>query len=58
METLFEEISKVLKEKNEIIETLKWQVEYLKKENDEMAKVIGELKNDIEKHKENEANRV
>ena len=51
METLIKEIDKLLEEKNSRIDLLKWEVEYLKKEN-------AELKTDIEKYKENEVNKV
>ena len=51
METLLKEIDKLLESKNETITVLEWQVDLLKKE-------IAELKNDIEKYKENEVNRV
>ena len=51
METLMKEINGLLEDKNATITILKWEIEQLKKEN-------AELKNDIEKYKENEANRV
>lgn len=51
METLFREINEILASKNTEITLLKWEIERLKKENTE-------LKNDIEKYKENEVNRV
>ena len=41
------EINEVLKDKNLKIALLEWEIEQLKKEN-------AELKNDIEKYKENE----
>ena len=47
METLMKEINNLFEEKNRRIDILEWQVEQLKKEN-------AELKNDIEKYKENE----
>ena len=47
MKTLFQELNKVLEDKNLKIALLEWEVESLKKEN-------AELKNDIEKYKENE----
>ena len=46
-----QEISKLLEDKNSQISVLKWDVERLTKEN-------AELKQDIEKYKENEAGRV
>ena len=51
METLFNELNKVLKSKNEQIDVLKWECEMLSKEN-------ARLKEDIEKYKENEVKRV
>lgn len=51
METLMRELDKLLKEKNERISVLEWQVEILEKKNEE-------LKNDIEKYKESEVNRA
>ena len=51
METLLKEIDKHLESKNDTIDTLKWKVEYLEREN-------AELRNDIEKYKENEVNKV
>ena len=51
METLFKEIDEVLMKKNEQITVLKWELDLLKRENEE-------LKEDIEKYKENEVNRV
>ena len=49
METLLKEINELLARKNDQIEVLKWELELLKRENTE-------LKNDIEKYKENEVN--
>lgn len=51
METLLKAINDILEEKNTDISILKWENEKLRKEN-------AELKNDIEKYRENEANRV
>lgn len=51
METLMKEINAILEAKNAEITILKWENERLMKENTE-------LKNDIEKYKENEVNRV
>jgi FtsZ-binding cell division protein ZapB len=48
METLMKEINALLEDKNTTISLLQWEVEKLKKE-------IADLKNDIEKYKENEA---
>ena len=48
MEALFRAISKILAEKEDDITMLKWENERLRAE-------IKELKNDIEKYKENEA---
>ena len=50
MEALFREINDILKSKNAKIAILEWENEKLRKE-------IAELKNDIEKYKENEVNR-
>ena len=47
METLMKELNDVLEEKNLKISLLEWEIENLKRENKE-------LKNDIEKYKENE----
>ena len=44
-------INDILKEKDTTITLLRWEKERLEKEN-------AELKNDIEKYKENEVNRV
>ena len=51
MEVLMNEINDILKSKNTTISLLKWEIECLKKEN-------AELKNDIEKYKGNEVNRI
>ena len=51
METLMKEINKLLEAKNADISILQWENERLRAE-------IKELKYDIEKHKENEVNRV
>ena len=51
MEALMKAINDVLKEKDTTISLLKWEIESLTKEN-------AELKNDIEKYKENEVNRI
>ena len=51
MEALFKAINDILKEKDESISLLKWENGRLKEEN-------AELKQDIEKYKENEVNRV
>lgn len=51
METLMKAIDEILKAKETEIMLLKWEKERLEEEN-------AELKNDIEKYKENEANRV
>lgn len=51
METLLKEINKLIEEKNLEIFCLKAENERLRKEN-------AELKQDIEKYKENEVNRV
>lgn len=48
METLMKEINALLEDKNTTIALLRWEVEKFKKEN-------ADLKNDIEKYKENEA---
>lgn len=48
MKTLFQELDNILVDKNGRIAILEWENEKLKKE-------IAELKNDIEKYKENEA---
>ena len=50
MEALFREINDILKAKNAKIAILEW-------ENAKLRKEIEELKNDIEKYKENEVNR-
>lgn len=51
METLMKALNEILKQKETEIMLLKWEKERLEEEN-------AELKNDIEKYKENEANRV
>ncbi len=51
MEALMKAINDVLKEKDTSITLLKFENERLREEN-------AELKNDIEKYKENEANRI
>ena len=51
METLIREINGILENKNKEINILKWENEMLRKEN-------AELKQDVEKYKENEVNRV
>ena len=51
METLFKAINDILQEKDDKIAVLKWENERLRAE-------IAELKQDIEKYKENEVNRV
>ena len=51
METLLKEINELLKAKNTTIGLLQWEVETLKKENEN-------LKTDIEKCKENEVNKA
>ena len=47
METLIKEIDKLLEEKNNRIDLLKWEVEHLKKENEELTRrtisLIGRL---------------
>lgn len=48
MKTLLQELDNILVDKNGRIAILEWENEKLKKE-------IAELKNDIEKYKENEA---
>lgn len=48
METLMKEINALLEDKNTTITLLQWENEKLKKE-------VADLKNDIEKYKENEA---
>lgn len=50
MKTLLQELDNILADKNGKIAILEWENEKLKKEN-------AELKNDIEKYKENEAKR-
>lgn len=47
MKTLMQEINNILEEKNMKIALLEWKIQSLEKEN-------AELKNDIEKYKENE----
>ena len=51
MEALLKALNEILENKNTTISLLKWKVESLEKEN-------AELKNDIEKYKENEVNRI
>ena len=51
MEALFKAINDVLQSRDDSIYLLEWENERLKAE-------IAELKNDIEKYKENEVNRV
>ena len=50
MKTLMQELNNILESKNADISILKWENERLRAEN-------AELKADIEKYKENEANR-
>lgn len=50
MKTLIQELNNILEAKNTEIALLKWENERLRAEN-------ADLKNDIEKYKENEANR-
>ena len=50
MEALMKAINDILESKDTTISLQKWEIERLKKE-------IAELKNDIEKYKENEVNR-
>ena len=50
MEALVKAINDILESKDATISLQKWEIERLKKE-------IAELKNDIEKYKENEVNR-
>ena len=58
METLLKELNDILESKNERIGILEWQVERLKKENEELKNANAELALDIEKYKENEGNRI
>lgn len=51
MEALMKAINDIIKEKDATITLQKWEIDRLKKENEE-------LKNDIEKYKENEVNMV
>lgn len=51
MEALVKAINDILESKDTTISLQKWEIERLKKE-------ITELKNDIEKYKENEVNRI
>ena len=51
METLLNELNKVLKSKNEQIDVLKWECDLLSKEN-------ARLKEEIKKYKENEGIRL
>ena len=51
MDALFKAINDILQSRDDSIYLLKWENERLKAE-------IAELKNDIEKYKENEVNRV
>ena len=51
MEALMKAINDVIEGKDTTISLQKWEIERLKKEN-------AELKNDIEKYKENEVNRI
>ena len=51
MEALMKAINEILEAKNTEISLLKWENERLHKQN-------AELKNDIEKYKENEVNRI
>lgn len=50
MKTLMQELNNLLEEKNTKIAILEWEVSQLKKENEE-------LRNDVEKYKENEVTR-
>ena len=51
METLMKELNNLIEAKNTEISILKWENEMLRKEN-------AELKQDIDKYKENEVNRA
>ena len=58
MKTLMQEINNLLEAKNTDITVLRWERDNLREENEKLKKENAELKNDIEKYKENEANRV
>ena len=58
MKTLLQEINNILEAKNDTIKILEWEKSFLKDENMKLRDEIKELTNDIEKYKENEANRV
>lgn len=58
METLLREINGLLEAKNAEIAILKWEMDNLKADKKKLIEENAELRNDIEKYKENEANRV
>jgi peptidoglycan hydrolase CwlO-like protein len=58
METLMKAINDLLEEKNASITLLKWERDSLIEEKKRLERENAELRNDIEKYRENEANRV
>ena len=54
METLFKELNKILKEKNDTISSLEWWKKHLEEENAKLKKENEALTNDVKMHQENE----
>jgi hypothetical protein len=52
------ELNKILEAKNGEIDLLRWENERLRRENERLLLENAELKNDIEKYKENEVKEI